>query len=217
MVAVSVAVLIPWRSDGSLERERNKAIVTGWWMRTHPEWELVEGTCPEGPWVKGVAIADALARTTAGTLVIADADVWCTDTSYAVRAVEHGVPWAIPHQKVHRLTEEVTQALAAKDLMWADLHHVPAAQRPYDGVPAGGLVVVDRDLYESCPFDPRFQGWTVLAGPPRRGTEPLLHLWHEPQKRMGRVIGSPEGKALRDRYRTATTPMGVLAIANEHT
>ena len=223
---MTVAVVIPWRPDGTPERERNYKLVTERWQTLHPDWELATGACPDGPWIKSLAVADALGKTTARTLVIADADIWCTATPHAVKTVENGHPWAVPHQKVHRLTPDATQALAEGTLPWTALDHAPTAQKPYAGVLAGGLTVIDRALYEEAPFDPRFQGWgqedeaaghawTVLAGPPRRGSAPLIHLWHPPQQRQGRIIGSPESKTLRDRYRAATTPDGIRALTTE--
>lgn len=221
-----VAVLMPWRADGSPERERNRALVTERWRTLHPDWDLVEGTCPDGPWVKALAVRDALAQTDAQTLILADADVWCSKTVHAVAAVQSGTPWAVPHLDVHRLTQAATQALADGRLPWTALKNAPTAQRPYTGVLAGGLTVISRALYTEAPLDPRFAGWgqedeaaghawRVLAGKPWRGFARLYHLWHEPQARLGRVIGSPEGKALRDRYRTATTPEDIQALIAE--
>lgn len=218
-----VAILMPWRSDGTPERERNKTLVVNQWQTLHPDWELIEGTCPNGPWIKSLAIADALTRTDAQTLVLADADVWCSKTAPAVAAVQHGASWAIPHRDVHRLTPDATEALADGTLPWTALKTAPTTQRPYPGVPAGGLTVINRSLYEACPLDPRFQGWgqedeaaghawTVLAGQPRRGTARLFHLWHEPQRRDSRNIGNDQSRALRDRYRAATTPDTIRVV-----
>lgn len=217
-----IAVIVPWRPDNA-ERDRNWAWLRKQWEPTG--WDIVEGHCPDGPWVKSHAVADALKRTTADTLVIADADVWCTTVHSAVETVVNDAAWAIPHHHVHRLTPEATGHLTAGTTTWNV--HAPTTQKPYPGVPGGGLTVIRRDLYEQAPFDPRFQGWgqedeaaghawTVLAGPPKRGNASLWHLWHPPQQRMGRVIGNPQGKTLRDRYRTTLTPHGIRALAAEH-
>jgi len=91
----------------------------------------------------------------------------------------------------------------------------------------GGCTVVRRDVYESCPLDPRFKGWgqedaawgvalTAMYGPPWRSVEPLWHLWHAPQGRIGltdammrgecapqRGKGSMAGRRLLQAYRVA--------------
>src|SRR5690606_15194730 len=99
-----VAVLVPWRSDGG-PRAAAWQWVANRWRRKYPDWQLVVGHCPDGPWSKGAAVADAFSRTDAPVLVIADADVWCGGVHYAVDKVAIGqTKWAIPHWLVHRLS-----------------------------------------------------------------------------------------------------------------
>lgn len=219
------AVIVPWRPDGA-ERTRNWA-----WLRTQWEtygWDIIEGHCPDGPWVKAHAVADALTKTTADILVIADADIWCPDIHLAVKALQHGATWAVPHRKVYRLTDRATTQLVDGATTWQRLGHPPLDQAPYNGIAGGGIVAIQRDLYEQAPFDPRFNGWggedsaagitwTALAGPPRRGTAPLWHLWHRPQPRLSRVSGSRESMALLNRYKTARHDPALLqALIREH-
>jgi hypothetical protein len=84
-------------------------------------------------------------------------------------------------------------------------------QRPYLGVPGGGIMVLSRETYEQVPLDWRFKGWgqedeawgaalAAVAGKGWRGTEPLYHLWHPPQPRQNRAIGSDESRHLRNLY-----------------
>ncbi len=155
-------------------------------------------------------MADALSRTDADIIVVADADVACDGIQTAVEAVEAGAAWAVPHSRVHRLTEAATEAVLAGGQLEGD-----TVDRPYFGHPGGGLVVLPRTHYEACPIDPRFAGWgheddawaialTTMHGEPWRGTAPLWHLWHPPQERPSRREGSPESKALFRRYRHAS-------------
>lgn len=71
--------------------------------------------------------------------------------------------------------------------------------------------MVRRDTYERVPLDRRFTGWgheddawgwalQTLAGPPARGDERLIHLWHPPQERRSRQRGSVESYELQERY-----------------
>src|SRR5687768_12609226 len=58
------------------------------------------------PWNKARAVMPAVEDSCADIVVLADADVWTEGLAAAVRAVEQGASWAIPHRHVHRLTEE---------------------------------------------------------------------------------------------------------------
>ncbi|RCV53458.1 glycosyltransferase family protein [Marinitenerispora sediminis] len=178
----------------------------------------------QGPWCKARAVAAALPFATGDLLVIADADCWSPGIDAALEAVRDGAPWAMPHGRVHRLTPDATaQVLAGV----APHPRMPVTQRPYQGWPGGGIVVVRRDVYEQAPLDPRFTGWggedeswahalTTLAGPPWRGRAPLWHLWHPPQDRMSRRWGSPEARELAGRYRKAArSPAAMRALVDE--
>lgn len=236
-----VSVLVPYRGDDGGPRDRAWAYVQRWYAEGRPGWQVVQGACPPGPWIKALAVADALSRADGHTLCIADADILCAGVAAAVDAVRAGVAWAVPHRRVYRLTPETTEVvLSGGPLPPPDVTPVrtgPAHQRvrtwkapPFsevrDGAAGGGLVVLPRALYEEVPLDPRFQHWgqedtswaralTVLVGPPWRGTAHLWHLYHPHAERMNRMIGNPEGLALRLRYREATTPEAMRALLGE--
>jgi hypothetical protein len=223
---MGVSVLVPWR-PGCPHREAGWAYTRAWWGRAHPDWQVVAGACPDGPWVKAHAVADALCRADGDIVVIADADVLCDGVGQAVDAVRAGAPWATPHRAVYRLTDRATAAVLA-GAPWPDV----GGPRPagvgewHKGVGGGGITVLPRAVYERVPLDPRFVGWgqedtafgfalTVMAGPPWRGVAPILHLWHPPAPRMSRPIGSREGVELNRRYRTTPTPTQMAALLAE--
>jgi hypothetical protein len=202
---VNVSVLVPWQ-PGCPHREAAWNFLRSRWERVG---EVIVGTC-EGPWVKAAAVADALTRAAGDVLVIADADVW-VDPSDAVAAC---ATWAVPHLKVHRLSEAST----AQVLNGADWRRLPLDasnprdRKPYVGQAGGGVTVVRRDVYEDCPI-PRIVGWgqedeswaialQCLYGKPWRGNVDLVHLWHPPQPRRSRVVGSDESRKLRARFRS---------------
>jgi hypothetical protein len=73
------------------------------------------------------------------------------------------------------------------------------------------MMAITRDAYDRVPMDPRFVGWgqedeawgaalAAVLGNGWRGTTPLYHLWHPPQPRQNRAIGSQESRHLRGRY-----------------
>ncbi|WP_406200146.1 hypothetical protein OG331_25215 [Streptomyces sp. NBC_01017] len=206
---MSVAVLVPWRPDGG-SRQSVWAWVRRQWARW-PDWQIVTGACPDGPWSKGAAVADALRQTNADVLVVADADVWTVGTLDAVDEVVSGrARWAMPHQLVRRLTPEATQAV----LGGAPLEGQPTDET-HPGMPGGGIVVLDRQVLEGVPMDPHFQGWgqedqawalalETLAGPMWRGDSDLFHLWHPPAPRRSRSVGSAESLARYRRYQAAS-------------
>lgn len=233
---MTVSVVVPYRPD-TPDRDVVWAWLTRWWQATYPDWQVVTGTCDDGPWCKAAAVADAVSRADGTTLVVADADVMCDTIRTAVDLVAGPGPhrWAVPHRRVHRLSTAATATL----LQGGPLPPPPTGRprhnrgqqfgtfgESYTGTVGGGLVVVARDLYDLVPLDPRFRGWgqedaawgralTVVAGRCWRGPDPLWHLWHPPQARMTRAVGNPAGLALYRRYRSTYVPELMIELVAE--
>lgn len=205
-------LLIPWRS-GCPQRRAALGWVWRRYRRRHPEWPIVFGGCfpPSAPWVKAKAVTPWLPEDDEEVVIVADADVWCDQTVAALDAVRRGgAAWAIPHRRVHRLSEEGTRAVLAGQRP----ERQPLEQYPYPGVKGGGIVVTRAGTLREVPLDPRFVGWggedaawgtalVCLLGEPWRGKEPLYHLWHPPQERSDRYEGSEANRALKERYHAA--------------
>lgn len=216
----SVDVLIPWR-PGCEHRQR----AFDWVTIRHAiaGRNILIGEHDTGPWCKAAAVHSALEDSTADILVIHDADVWTDELQRAVDKVAAGAPWAIPHQWVHRLDPAATDELLATGRPGDTLD-----QEPYVGHPGGGIVVLTRDTYLDCPLDPRFVGWgqeddawahalTTLAGRPWRGAADLIHLWHPPQERRDRHVGSDQGHRLYRRYCAAARKREAMRLlVDEH-
>lgn len=200
-----IAVVIPFTPGLCAHRDRAHEYVTARLAAFHPDWPIVTGSCA-GEWSKGEAVADALTRTDADVIVMHDADSFVPPDalSAAVDAVRPGV-WAMPHTAVHRLKESPTRSLYAEPpTETVDIARGGRLKQPYQGTAGGGVVAIARADYESCPIDPRFQGWggeddawgralcTLVGGritdgsdpygmhPPHRGAAPLFHLYHPP-------------------------------------
>lgn len=161
---------------------------------------------------KSMAINEAARESEADVLVLADADCWTDGIEAAVEVALDGEPWAIPHRKVHRLTEKATEAV----LSGAEPTGQPTVERPYVGVKAGGVVVVRHEVLLDVPWDERFKGWgrqdlswraamtTLYGAKPWRGDAPLFHLWHPPAPRRTRTQSlSKASEALYARYKAA--------------
>lgn len=221
-----ISVLVPWRA-GCPYRERAWEFIQACYTATHPDWELVTGECAEGPFNRAAGILDAAEKASGDVFVVADADVWCDPQPAVERVQEFG--WAIPHLMIHRLSEEGTNAV----LQGADWRTQPLSQdnsqdsRPYKGHETGTLFVILRDvLFEVTP-DRRFVGWgsedsahssalRTLIGPPWRGDDDLVHLWHPAQPRQNRIVGNEASKALLQRYRSARrSPALMRALLDE--
>jgi hypothetical protein len=205
-----VSVIIPFRGDGG-HRDRIWAVLSRRWLAAHPDWELIVGSAPPGPWRKALAVRDGLPRATADTVVVADGDVWSDAVGQAVDHMETH-QWAIPHGDVRRLNPTAT----AMVLDGADFSLTAGLdQRPYRGHPGGGIVVARRDTIDQVPMDPRFAGWgqeddswgvalrTLAGWPWRANAAPLWHLWHPPAERLNRRVGNEDGDRLFHRYMAA--------------
>lgn len=209
---MSVEVVIPWH-QGCEHRQRALGWLWTRWGEVHPGWALTLATCPGGDWIKAAAVMPAISASTATTIVVADADVWVEGIEEAVQVVEDGGWWAVPHLFVHRLTLAGTEALYGGE-SFIDAAQIGTGEAPYVGVPGGGAVVIRRELALDVPLDPRFVGWggedhawgyalESFVGEPWRSERPLWHLWHPPQDRRSRKVGSVASERLRRRYRDA--------------
>lgn len=216
MVAAQVDIVIPWQR-GQGEDRRTACRMVEFWLEG--ELEQFDATVRRGvlaygrPWCKAAAVARALDGATAPVLVVHDADVLVEPGALvsAITAVQDGAPWAMPHGTVRRLTERSSELVYSG---WPLTGGLSLAERAYRGVAGGGVVVLPRVTYDDVPLDPRFVGWgqedtswskalRVLAGEPVRFDGTLWHLWHEPQRRDSRRYGSPNSRALAERYRLA--------------
>lgn len=222
---MNVTVVVPWRA-GCPDRARAWEWVQARYALEHAGWHVVEAPAGDGDWCKASAVNPAVAAAPDGIVVVADADVWCDGLPRAVEAVGGGAPWAMPHRLVHRLTPDATSLLVAGT---GQAQRLETTERPYRGVLGGGIVVAHRDALRAAPLDPRFVGWGqediswaialhTLAGRCWRGSADLLHLWHPPQSRMSRRVGSHDGHHLHRRYLAARRdPALMRALIREAT
>lgn len=207
-----MTVIVPWRG-GCAYRER----AWTWVQRQYRRLGITvvradyENTLP---WCKALAVMPCVRRAADDVVAIADADVWSEGIVSAMRAITCGVAmWSMPHNKVLRLTEEVTAMFLRDDAAWT--RATPTYERrPYVGVPGGGVVVAHRDTLLEVPLDSRFKGWgqedeafgyalRTLCGEPWRAGHDLIHLWHPRQPRLSDRRGSVEGWELYKRYAMA--------------
>lgn len=208
-----IDVLIPYGNETPWRRAALD-YVTSWYGEALQHARIIKGFVA-GPWCKADAVAAALRESRARVVVVADADCVTPGIGEAVRAVQNGAAWAMPHLKVYRMstaaTDEIYRGASPGSLtgrtMWLD-------QNPYKGFEGGGITVLRRDVYLDCPLDPAFVGWgqedeawalalNGLHGAPWRGVAPLFHLWHEKPDRMTRYAGSATSLARLARYKEA--------------
>lgn len=216
------AIIIPWQYSDPARVPSKHWVIEQYESRG---FKVFVGELPVGaPWIKAAAVDLAVRSAVASgqklrALAIADADVWVTTWQFdsAVKAILSGeASWAIPFSMIVRFTADASArvlsgAESAEQLAW-----VPGAlaEREYSHVAAGGLVVIDRVIWDLVPMDPRFVGFggedfswadalSTLAGLPKRYPGRLYHFWHPPQQRISRQVGSHANLALRRRYQGA--------------
>lgn len=219
----SVAVLIPWAGQCP-HRTAALTHVQAWYQHNYPDWQICIGeSAPGEAWCKAEAVREALRQTGADILIIADADCLAPKIGEAVAAVRAGSAWAMPHYTVHRLSASATRLVIEDGADPAELPRTTGyySQMPYAGYAGGGIAVVSRETYASTPLDPRFIGWgqedeswaialKCLHGSPWRPRHgPLWHLWHPPQRRMTRSVGSHASRELYATYKRVVAERGM--------
>lgn len=198
---MSIDVIIPWAGNCVYRLSARSYVESRW---RSGGFNVIVGEIDE-PWVKSLAVRQALLSSTADTLVITDGDVWSDAAIEAACTVDDGGTWAVPFSTVRRLMAPASQAVIDGGPIEGTL-----AKAPFRAVPGGGLLILTRELYDRCPLDPRFVGWghedeawgqglTMLAGRPRMWNTPLWHLWHPPQFR-GATPERFESQEMRARY-----------------
>lgn len=214
-------VIVPWQPS-NIGRERAWTWVRSLLVDRHPSWQIVEATDGGEPWSKSEAIMRAAVDAPDGVLVLHDADSFTDGLAAAVEHVDAHGGWAVPHERVHRLSEAATASLlAGRQFSMQD-----CATRPYRGLAGGGIVVIRRADLLRVPFDPRFRGWggedssfghaaKWLIGEPWRGTTPLVHLWHPPAERHSEREGSLNNRTLQLRYLDARRREVVQHLVHE--
>jgi len=196
-------VIIPWRG-GCPYRQ----LALDWIVNAHEAYgrNVILGELdPDTEWSKARAVQAGLALSTADDIAISDGDVWVDSMELGFDHLGD-VGWSMPFLDVHRLDPGATSAALQTGDLGGKLQ-----QRAYRGVAGGGLTVITRELYDRVPLDPRFVGWgqedeawgaalATLAGKGWRGASGLFHLWHPPQQRQNRAVGSDASRLLRNLY-----------------
>jgi N-terminal domain of galactosyltransferase len=204
----TTAVIVPFASDDD-SRHQAWNHVRAHYETHHPRWPIFVGTC-RGTWSKGAAVADALTRTRAERLVIADADSLVDPARLRTAvALLNRHPWVVPQTRVRRLSEAATACVYDGAPLDTDL---TLTKREYEATPGGGIVAITRDAYDLAGgIDPAFEVWggedeafaaalTTLVAKPSRLSGVLWHLWHP----RSVTVWPEQNRALRRRYQNAT-------------
>ena len=199
-----VAVIVPLHLECPY-RERAWSFVQARFAVQHPRWRIVTASDDGQPFSKSSAVMRAVRDIDSDVIIVHDADVWCDQLQDCIDQLPTS-RWAVPHYEVLRLSEYATHET---------YNHPEDAQvdlvERHRGVLGGGIVVMQRDVIDQVPLDPRFRGWggediswghalRTLIGAGWRGRAPLYHYWHPPAERLTRAIGSEESYRLTLRY-----------------
>ena len=190
-----ISFIVPFRSDGSEERDRSFKYVYDSLALHWPDEEIIVSDSEEGPFNRAQARNFGARQAHGNTLVFVDADSFVPHNQMlqAVGYVEQRQwGWALPYTTYYSLTKAGTEkfynemVIGPEDCLWVFPGPDPWA-RP---AAVGGGVVVPWESYEAVNgYDERFVGWgwedasfalalDTLAGGRFRAEGPLYHLWH---------------------------------------
>jgi len=210
-----VTVIVPRRGDNDGPRDRAWDWVKRYYETAHPDWDVIEACCDDGPWRKGVAVDRARQKSKGEVLVIADSD--CILPKEALeRAVElvatKQAPWVIPHTLVKRLDRGATNDLLGRSTDTEPPYEGKLTRKAYEGFPGGGFIVIDHSDFQAAGgMPPSFAGWgaedeatatimDTLVGPHVRLEYDLWHLWH-PHARKGNMTNHATNRSLLHMFR----------------
>lgn len=209
-----VVILVPWRTDGG-HRERLWGIAQARWRALFPEWPIIEGASPDGPWNRAAAVNRAAREAGDWDIaLIVDADVMLARPQ-VVAAVETAqrtgkVTWA--HREWVELTRDATEGLIRDGAPLApELDFDPDDVRKRNPISWSCCMAVPRAVWDALGgMDERFVGWggedTAFAAAVQglHGYEriegPVWNLWHDPSGRQPRTREYVSNMRLRDRY-----------------
>lgn len=189
-----ISFIIPFRSDGTREREYSFAFLTDWLEYEFDGEEIIIADQPGEVFSRAGSRNTGAEIATGDTLVFMDADSWvsaeqlweginvCGRTTHAC--------WDFPYNVYYSLSRSGTEEFFDGDLN-CDYEYVFPGADPVDRPPSvGGCVVVSRHAFDTVHgYDETFFGWgfedrafalslETLCGPVIRVPGPLYHLWH---------------------------------------
>ena len=217
------AFLVPRRPDGG-ERDRIWDYVRRWWERKVPEFAIVEGSSPDGPFSRAAALNDAYRRARPDFGIVLDADVVAYPDSVraAVAVARRTGEVVLPFEEYHALSPGYSRAVLAGHAS-PDRRGRLTTRKTHES----SIVVVPREAWERIGgFDERFVGWgqedvafaqaaRVLVGL-RRVPGEVFHLYHGRTKE--RIRSAPTyapNQARGRRYREANDPDAIRALLAE--
>lgn len=159
---MNVVILVPYRPDSG-PRDALWRFCRARWERLHPDWPIIEGVSPDGPFNRSAALNDAAHKAGAWDVALCiDADVCCDP-----RAVADAVGLAaasrrvvVAHNERIMLNKQGTdKVLAGFDGPWRVRQMVETV---YSGPVScvSCAVAIPRAVWEDVGgYDPRFVGW----------------------------------------------------------
>lgn len=212
-----VEILVPWRTDGSTVREQAWDWTRRRWEALFPDWPVIVGTCPVGPWNIAAALNDALAQATADVVLVVGADT-ALAVETCIDAVAHAAAgrWVQPAGILQRLYRTPSARLVAGP---PGANLPGGGERQRCGLGWGPLAAPLALLRDLGGWDLRFVGHggeddafaaaaSTLAGPPVCLDRAAVLLWHPPAPRDKAAYAA--NLALLGRYRQAAGDEGLM-------
>lgn len=185
---MTVSVIVPRRTDGG-RRDALWSWVKDRWTVLHPEYEILEGHHDDGPFNRSAAINQAVARSAADTLVIADSDsfVGPEQIRTAIATASRTGQVTFAYDRYCYLSRAMSDRIMGGYVGgWT-----PGVEFTMQGT-CSSMVVTPRTLWdEAGGADEGFVGWggediaislalQTFGGGMQRTPGNVWHLWHPP-------------------------------------
>jgi len=231
-----ISFIIPFRSDGTKERERSfkyvhDALVSDW-----PDDEVIVVDSGDQIFNRSASRNEGAAQASGDVLVFQDADSWVLERqikvvlSHVTSCKTWGLPWGLPYDTYFSLSERGTEEFY-EGFKSPHFDYVFPGPDPIDRpASVGGCVVVHRTAFETVHgYDEEFQGWgyedrafalslETLCHGLVRAYGNLYHLWHpEPEEQRFGQAWIEGNRAVYNAYVKASgNPEEMRALVEQH-
>ena len=225
---MTISILIPFRPDGSPERQRNFDWCVARWRAWLPDAELVIGDVGGERMSRAASRNEAFERSSGEVIILGDADTVATHVRQIITALNSlngRRVWIFPFRRYALSTKIGAETICSQDpSAELDRLRMTGCVEGYFTSPTSGIWIMQREAWMAAGgFEESFgERWSfdddwwrdclnARWGKMERVDGDVIHLWHEPSHPLNRMLKSPdslENRAIYDQLKAKLRAAG---------